>query len=430
MTALLGVVVLLLATPPLRVAANWAAGGALPGLNSGRIWSVAVSPGNPNLVVAGTDNGVYLSGDGATTWKSVTLSGTRVWVVGFDVRDPKHVLAGTAGQGMRTSSDGGATWSDDSSGLPNRNVRSLAFSLSQIAAGTDNGVAVSTDGTKWARGGLDGISISALTVVQNSPNVTLIAGTDLGDLSQGSLWVNNGSAWQANRGSGLPDNSVVLSLASGPVSQAVTRRPIVVDTNQGTFRTLDSGSTWAPATNLPEVGTSTLTLTTSAISPLDPNLVYSGADAAGSTGGAMMRSTDSGVTYSDAAQGLSTTSKNVVSIAIAPTTPPTLYIAVDPVNSGGSIYKLTDTSAPVPPALVPESPGASIPAAVGTPTPAVRATPGVSASPPAAPAKGVGAVIGTVLHWPTPLVYELIVILLGIYGYLRWRQRHYIEGPP
>ena len=37
--------------------------GALPGLGSGKIWSLAVEPSQPNTIVAGTDNGVYVSHD-------------------------------------------------------------------------------------------------------------------------------------------------------------------------------------------------------------------------------------------------------------------------------------------------------------------------------------------------------------------------------
>jgi hypothetical protein len=120
--------------------------GALPGLGSGRIWSVAVEPSMPTTIIAGTDTGVYVSLDTGSTWTQ-TLSGMRVWTVGFDARHTGEALAGTDGKGVYASEDAGSTWAPASTGLPNLDVRSLAFGLDGIAAGTTAGVALSPNGT-------------------------------------------------------------------------------------------------------------------------------------------------------------------------------------------------------------------------------------------------------------------------------------------
>ncbi len=429
-----------LALPVTPALADWSKVGSLPGLGGGRIWSLAVAPNDPNLILAGTDNGVYHSSDGGVAWKASTLTHVRVTTVGFDIRDPQHMYAGTAGQGIKTSTDGGVIWRDVSMGLSNRNVRSMAFGLSQIAAGTDDGVSLSVNGDNWTRSGLAGVSVNSLAVVANFPDLKLIAGTDSGDTRQGYLWVNSGSTWKVDRGSGLPAAAVVLSLTSGPVSQAITNRPIVVDISTDTgqpgqhhyvgesLRSLDGGQTWSPATNLPSVGTEQLPLTTSSFSPLDPSVVYSGADASGSSGGAMLRSSDSGVTYVDVSSGLPPTKKNVVSIAVAPTNPPTVYIAVNPPASGGLVYKVTDSGAPPPPQLIAEQSGAPMPTSVATPTPTPRPTPHPTSST-AQPKASSGFIVG-LFHWPQPLIYEMIGLLLLIYAYIRWRQHNYVEGPP
>src|SRR5205807_703704 len=82
----------------------------------------------------------------------------------------------------------GATWAASSAGLANANVRAMAFGLDGIAAGTDSGVAVSPDGHIWHGAGLDGDSISAITVAANSPQFTLIAGADNGNIALGYLF--------------------------------------------------------------------------------------------------------------------------------------------------------------------------------------------------------------------------------------------------
>ncbi len=426
----MAVLLLLLLTPATTARADWNRAGSLPGLGNGRIWSLAASPKNTNSVIAGTEHGVYHSEDGGTTWKTGNLGDMRVWVVGFDIRNPTHILAGTQEHGVAMSVDGGVTWKDSSAGLPSMNVRSLAFSLSQIAAGTDDGVALSVDGVSWSRSGLRGVSVNAMAVVANAPALTFIAGTDGGVVSQGYLWTNTGTNWGVLRGTGLPASAVVLSIATGPVSQAVKVRPIVINTSQGTFRSLDSGQTWAPPTGLPTVGTEPLPLTVTATSPLDPNLVYSGADAGGSSGGAIMRSTDAGITYLDVAQGLPATNRQVTAIAVTQSTPPTLYIATGPPDAPAVIYKISDTNAPPPPQLVAELPGVAIPAAVATPTPKPTTTATPSATPTPASAGGVRGFVGKMFGWPVPAVYELIALLLIAYGIIRWRQRAYVEGPP
>ncbi len=149
--------------------AAWSKAAGLPGLSTGRIWSLASSPKTAGLVVAGTDHGVYLTSDGGVTWTQSGLAATRVWAVGFDVNNPAHVFAGSDGSGVFVSKDSGATWTSSSTGLTDRTVRSLAFGSDGIAAGTNKGVALSPDGAVWHDGGLDQYSIASLAIAANTP---------------------------------------------------------------------------------------------------------------------------------------------------------------------------------------------------------------------------------------------------------------------
>ena len=407
-------------------AAGFSALHPLPGLKAGRLWSVAVSQAQAQTVLVGTDGGVYRSADGGTTWR-LTLSGVRVWVVGFDARNQQEAFAGTAGKGVYASGDSGATWAASSAGLANANVRAMAFGLDGIAAGTDSGVAVSPDGHIWHGAGLDGDSISAITVAANSPQFTLIAGADNGNIASGYLFRSTaGSAWEVLQ-SGLPAAAVVSSLTAGPIDQAVPKRPILAATSKGIYRSGDSGDTWTAGNGVP----TGMTLTTALYSPLDPGLVYAGADSGGSTGGDLLRSTDGGVNFAPADAGLPSASKNVVAIGIAPTNPVTVVVGLDPPSGIAGMFSEVDASAPAPPKLTAEAPGA--PVATVITTPKAKPTPKPKharvAAAPSTPS-GIQQFAGSAFHWPAPLVFEILLVLLAAYAFVRWRQRYYIEGPP
>jgi hypothetical protein len=413
-----------LSAPVSAAPSGFTEAGALPDLGSGRIWSVAVEPTAPSTILAGTDSGVYVSRDTGATWTR-TLSGVRVWTVGFDVRKPVDAFAGTDGKGVFASADAGSTWADASSGLGNLAVRSLAFGLDGIAAGTNAGVALSPDGHVWHDGGLDRYSIAAVAVAANFPQFTVIAGADgaiSGTLASGYLFSSTGGgAWEVLQ-SGLPSGSLVSSIAAGEIDAAVPKRPLIVATSQGIFRSGDGGVTWTAGTGV----TQALTLTVAQFGPLDPSLVYAGADSGGSTGGDFFRSTDGGLTYHKADTGLPSTSKNVDAIAVANTTPPEVIVALNPPTGGSHVYVETDTTA-----LVAEAPGAKVPSSVPTPVPTATPVPhAIAHGPTSPPVSGIQRFAQAAFHWPTPLVYEVFFVLLALYVYIRWRQRYYVEGPP
>ena len=418
-----------LSRPVSAASPGFSTAGVMSGLGSGRIWSLAVEPSLPSTILAGTDAGVYVSHDTGATW-TLALAGVRAWTVGFDARNPAEAFAGTDGKGIYASADAGATWADSSNGLVNLHVRALAFGLDGIAAGTNAGVSLSPNGHVWHDGGLDRYAIAAVAVAANYPQFTVIAGADgaiSGTLASGYLFSSSGGgAWEVLQ-SGLPAGAVVSSITAGQIDAAVPKRPLIVATSDGSFRSGDGGLTWTAATG----AAPGLTLTVAEFGPLDPNLAYAGADAGGSTGGDLYRSIDGGLTYHKADTGLPTSSRNVDAIAIANTTPPEVVVALNPPTGGSQVYVESDTTAPAPPTLVPEASGAPVPSSVPTPIP--TATPVPQAAKPAAtspPASGIQRFAQAAFHWPTPLVYEVFFVLLALYVYIRWRQRYYVEGPP
>ena len=419
----------------LPVAAVFTASGAFPGLGNGHIWSLAVSPADANLVLAGTDNGVYRSTDGAATWKQTSLRGVRVWTVGWDARDPHPAFAGLDSRGVMRSEDGGNQWADDSQGLTDLDVRCLAFSLEGVAAGTRSGVDVSGDGHKWRTAGLDGYSVSSLAVAANQPQLTLIAGVDaMPTNSTGYLFRNSGGGlqWETLQ-QGLPASAVVSALAAGPLPATGQPRPLAVTTTKGSYRSGDGGTTWSPSGGVPDQ----VNLTTVAFSPADPNLVYTGADAGGSTGGAggaggaLLRSTDGGGSFAAVADALPDGHRNVEALAIQPLSPPVVLAAVDPPNAAPAVYRGQDSAAPASGGTGSEQPGSALPAVVATPKPKATAKAAPHATPATAQSTGIRHVAEVVVRFPFPLMLELFAIVVIGYLVLRWRQRYLdVEGPP
>jgi photosystem II stability/assembly factor-like uncharacterized protein len=104
---------------------HWQPIGNIQGSLQGEI---AIDPGHPSLMLAGTREGAWRSTDGGSTWTRCV--GPRGPAVGFhfDQTSPaarRVCFAGTA-EGVWRSEDGGATWAEKSAGLPSRELRSFA----------------------------------------------------------------------------------------------------------------------------------------------------------------------------------------------------------------------------------------------------------------------------------------------------------------
>ncbi|HEV7921783.1 MAG TPA: hypothetical protein VGR02_13420 [Thermoanaerobaculia bacterium] len=131
---------------------------------AGQISALAVAPGRPDRMLAGTNEGVLLRTDQATTatpsteWTRVSpRGGGYVSSIAFDPFNSDLVYATYAGFGggphVWKSTDGGANWSPLDAGLPDIPMHSLAIDPTQttrLYLGTDLGIFVSTDGgTTW-----------------------------------------------------------------------------------------------------------------------------------------------------------------------------------------------------------------------------------------------------------------------------------------
>lgn len=211
---------------------TWA-DGALQGADA---MSLAVSPNeSQTLYTAGHD--VFLvSRDGGQRWQPVShnLPGTDIHAFAQDPTDPQRLFALVAGNGVFTSSDGGATWT----ALPTQPSGGTPFALATngdvLFAATEGGLTLSRDrGTTWESPPAQPPS-GAISLVASSADLNLLyAGTPDG-LARST---DGGNTWTALGPKGVP----VLALAAASNPQ---QRVLFVTQEGGVYRSDDGGTTW------------------------------------------------------------------------------------------------------------------------------------------------------------------------------------------
>jgi len=137
-------------------------GGIFKTSNNGGIWtdanggtSLNTEPVNAFLVsgaslLAGTNNGIYMTPDNGNHWTFLGLPDT-IDVKDFAINDG-NIYAGTSGDGVYLSSDNGNSWTPVNTGFFNYEITSLAVKGNQtFAASRIKGVYLSTNnGSNWA----------------------------------------------------------------------------------------------------------------------------------------------------------------------------------------------------------------------------------------------------------------------------------------
>lgn len=180
------------------------------GLPNEQVYTLALVPGRPGHMYAGTLGGVYGTEDGGLSWKQLTgalaevQKVTSLWV---DADQPDTVIAGTWRQAYR-SNDGGKTWSGVFDGMV---LDSEVFSLTsvpgkpgEIWASTCGWVYQTKDrGGKWERF-KEGFQERRTTSFAALPSGRLLAGTVAG------LHISDdgGKTWRRVGDPGIAVNSI------------------------------------------------------------------------------------------------------------------------------------------------------------------------------------------------------------------------------
>jgi len=217
--------------------------------------SLLVAPDNPNLLVLGTHNGLYRSGDAGRTWEKATLAGQDAMNL---ARADQDVVWAAGHNVLAKSTDGGDTWQDvRPDGLPGHDVHGFAVDprdpQTLLAAIAGQGLYRSTDG---------GTSFSVVSK-RVGPGVMALAVTPdgrilAGDMQQGLLVsADGGKTWK------LTLKAALMGLAVNP-SEASR----VLATGPGILRSTDGGRKWEQPLPLEE-GAGPV-----AWAPSDPQVAY------------------------------------------------------------------------------------------------------------------------------------------------------------
>jgi photosystem II stability/assembly factor-like uncharacterized protein len=96
--------------------ANWLRTGPMFGMHSDAVTrSLTIHPDSPDVVFAGTDQGLYRTDDRGEHWHllDTPMKGKQVWAMAIDRQDPDHMISGI-GTPVKAApyvtKDGGETW--------------------------------------------------------------------------------------------------------------------------------------------------------------------------------------------------------------------------------------------------------------------------------------------------------------------------------
>ncbi|HSG38686.1 MAG TPA: hypothetical protein VLE27_03515, partial [Thermoanaerobaculia bacterium] len=327
-------VLLLSAVPAFAAGGRWSTLGP----DGGTVFALAVDPGDPRIVYAGTrgGGGVFKSYDAGETWEPASSGlprdlGGHVTALAVDPIRRTTLWAGTRGFGVWKSTDGGASWSR--SLLPAvfeaKNVFSLAVdprTPDVVYAGTGDGLFKTTNGgATWAAKvtGLPApVYVAALAIDPSRTNIVYA-----GHLFDGIFKsTDSGESW-AESDRGIAENSGATALEVHPRQPAT----VFAGTLRGVSRSTDRGANWTSANFLTEQEDRVLDL---AVHPGNPRIVFAGTALTGA-----WRSDDGGAHWIPINSGL--TSPQVRALAADPAGA-ALYAGTEGEINRGGVFKSAD----------------------------------------------------------------------------------------
>jgi photosystem II stability/assembly factor-like uncharacterized protein len=289
------------------------AGDELRAINAQNVYSVTIDPRNSNHLILGTNDGGLLgTTDGGAHWSDVgngVLSRAPRKAV-FDPNNIGHVWVGSFdGGGLYSSVDNGFTWTRHRFGSPAIYVWTTAIDPNSgaIYAGTKGeGLWRSTDGgTTFAR--IDG------TLIPQVRNIAFDASTP------GKIYVASiGGLWRST------DDGAHFAKVATPATLTLSVDPsnpnVVYAGTQtlGVYKSVDGGATFAAS----NVGLTSRRMSRSgnvAIDPTNPSTLYAGTEAGG-----VFKSIDAGATWTAVNSGLLELS--VFGLAMDASQPNVLYV--------------------------------------------------------------------------------------------------------
>ena len=306
-------------------------------LQSDAIVVIALHPKNPNILYIATNDYIYKSRDEGRSWEAIShgMSHSRVIAMAIDPAYPATVYAGTKGDAVYKSYDGGQRWVSQRTGLDDVTVTSVVNQIVfdptnniRLFVATTMGVFESEDGgdtwTKRMAGMKEILMVVTLAIDPFRPDI-MYAGTS------GGVYKSSDRArtWtKVHQGMISPD---VLSSGRALMVNTILidpQRPdtVYAATLNGLYKTEDGARSWTrTGQDLPDQMISAL-----ALDPSWPGTLY----VAGRQG--VFKSIDGGRTWQGKNAGLA--SLNVRSLALSPEDPKTVYLG----TNGSGLYRSRD----------------------------------------------------------------------------------------
>jgi photosystem II stability/assembly factor-like uncharacterized protein len=324
---------------PAGVSGTSGFGGGNGGPASGRINGIAADPANPNTIyVAATGGGVWKTTNGGTSWTPLTDNQitTMMGSIAIAPSDPNVIYAGTGqadnsgdsyyGRGILKSTDGGNTWTLVGNSNFNRkavmkiviNPTDSRTAYAAVSTPDNNGLAggngiwKTTDGgNTWTNTTTSITTNNDFTdVVMDNTNPLILyaaVGSGGGSANNGVYkTIDGGLTWAiaGNFPKGNANGRISLAIANSMTSEvAASVSDPATDGLKYLLLTTDSGATWTNLTAVPSyLGGQGSYDNTVAISPTNPNIII----AAGVTNysasppfNMVVESRDGGNTWSD-----------------------------------------------------------------------------------------------------------------------------------
>ncbi len=217
----------------------------MPGLVE--VDSLAIDPRNTDVIYAGTTYRPYKTTDGGKNWKLIStgmIDDSDVFAIDIDPRNPDHLIA-SACSGIYESKNAGENWKKIQ-GIPStsRRTRDILQHPSKpgyIYAGTTEGFWMSADdGTTWNLTTSKQVEVNSITVPADEPNKVYVGTNNYGVMVSNDF---GKSFVQTNGGYSTRQTSIIV-----PDSQIPNR--FYAATNNTTtgggffFVSNDAGATW------------------------------------------------------------------------------------------------------------------------------------------------------------------------------------------
>jgi photosystem II stability/assembly factor-like uncharacterized protein len=297
------------------------------------VTAIAINPEHPSVLFIATNDSVYKTRDDGATWIPVTegLGHARIVSLAIHPKQTSTVYAGTLGDAVYRSVDGGNRWSIINAGMKEHVTYVNAFVFhpqdpETILAATTVGIFKTVnDGMMWdemPNKGMDSVYVVSAALDPTDTNI-LYAGTSGGVYKS----VNGSMTWrEANNGMIHVAPGTALSLGVNSLAMDPSKTTtLYAGTTRGAFKTTDGAVSW---TKIQE-GIGERFVATILIHPTANMTLFAG------TQNGVYKTTDGGEHWTALNNGL--TNLSIRSLAMHPKDPNVMYAGTQ-----GGLFKTTD----------------------------------------------------------------------------------------